>query len=55
MKERAEWLGIGLYPAAAASRLLTLPAAKVRRMRTRCSGGPQLPKLDDHWASGSSI
>jgi hypothetical protein len=61
MQDRAEWLGIGLYTAAEASRLLALPVAKVRRWL----GGyrearrahpplwrPQLPRLDDQLGLG---
>jgi len=31
MKDATDWLGLGLYTAAEASRLLDLPPAKVRR------------------------
>jgi hypothetical protein len=61
MHERAEWLGIGLYTAAEASRLLALPVAKVRRWLGgyREAGRehpplwrPQLPKLDGQLGLG---
>jgi hypothetical protein len=31
MADKSDWLGIGLYTAAEAARLLNLPVAKVRR------------------------
>jgi uncharacterized protein (DUF433 family) len=61
MNDRAEWLGIGLYTAAEASRLLNLPVAKVRRWLGGYRGAgreyaplwrPQLPKLDDQLGLG---
>ena len=61
MNDRTEWLGIGLYTAAEASRLLALPVAKVRRWLGgyRAAGQeyaplwrPQLPKLDDQLGLG---
>ena len=57
----APWLGIGLYTAAEASRLLHLPVAKVRRWLGGYRGAerdyaplwtPQLPKLDDQLGLG---
>lgn len=55
------WLGIGLYTAAEASRLLHLPGAKVRRWLGGYTSGdrdyaplwtPQLPKLDNQLGLG---
>lgn len=61
MRERDEWLGVGLYTAAEASRLLALPVARVRRWLGgyRAAGReyaplwrPQLPRLDDQLGLG---
>ena len=61
MNDRAEWLALGLYTAAEASRLLALPVAKVRRWLGgyREAGReypplwrPQLPKLDGQLGLG---
>jgi uncharacterized protein (DUF433 family) len=61
MTDRVEWLGVGLYTAAEASRLLALPLAKVRRWLGgyRAAGQeyaplwrPQLPKLDGQLGLG---
>jgi uncharacterized protein (DUF433 family) len=61
MDEQASWLGIGLYTAAEASRLLDLPAARVRRWLGgyRSAGHAheplwtvQLPRLDDRLGLG---
>jgi uncharacterized protein (DUF433 family) len=57
----ANWLGIGLYTAAEASRLLDLPVAKVRRWLGGYRGAekdyaplwtPQLPKLEGQLGLG---
>jgi uncharacterized protein (DUF433 family) len=61
MDHAANWLGIGLYTAAEASRLLHLPVAKIRRWLGGYRGAeqdyaplwtPQLPKLDDQLGLG---
>lgn len=61
MDDVESWLGIGLYTAAEASRLLELPAAKVRRWLGGYQAAeraydplwtPQLPKLDDQLGLG---
>lgn len=61
MNDQASWLGVGLYTAAEASRLLDLPAARVRRRLGgyRSAGHtyeplwtPQLPRLDDRLGLG---
>jgi uncharacterized protein (DUF433 family) len=61
MNDRAEWLGIGLYTAAEASRLLALPVAKVRRWLGGYQAAgqeyaplwrPQLSKLDGQLGLG---
>ena len=64
MNERAERLGIGLYTAAEASRLLSLPVAKgaggseaigKRVANIRRSGGSNCPSSTGSSALGSSI
>jgi uncharacterized protein (DUF433 family) len=61
MKNEAGWLGIGLYTAAEASRLLELPRARIRRwLGGYAAAGrahaplwtPQLPKLDGQLGVG---
>lgn len=61
MESGGNWLGIGLYTAAEASRLLDIPVAKVRRWLGGYRGAvteyvplwtPQLPKLDDQLGLG---
>jgi uncharacterized protein (DUF433 family) len=61
MESGSNWLGIGVYTAAEASRLLNLPVAKVRRWLGGYRGEvrdyaplwtPQLPKLDDQLGLG---
>jgi uncharacterized protein (DUF433 family) len=61
MADQSDWLGIGLYTAAEASRLLNLPVAKIRRWLGGYRGAerdyaplwtPQLPKLDDQLGLG---
>jgi hypothetical protein len=61
MDNGGNWLRIGLYTAAEASRLLSLPVAKVRRWLGGYRGEdrdypplwtPQLPKLDDQLGLG---
>jgi uncharacterized protein (DUF433 family) len=61
MENGGKWVGIGLYTAAEASRLLNLPVAKVRRWLGGYRGAvrnyaplwtPQLPKLDDQLGLG---
>jgi hypothetical protein len=61
MDSGERWLGIGLYTAAEASRLLDLPVARVRRWLGGYRGAerdyaplwtPQLPKLDDQLGLG---
>jgi uncharacterized protein (DUF433 family) len=61
MENQGNWLGIGLYTAAEASRLLNLPVARVRRWLGGYRGAirdyaplwtPQLPKLDDQLGLG---
>jgi len=61
MERPEDWLGIGLYTAAEASRLLGLPGARVRRWLAGYGWGdrryeplwtPQLPKLDGHLGLG---
>jgi uncharacterized protein (DUF433 family) len=61
MDEGESWLGIGLYTASEASRLLQLPAARVRRWLGGYSGAkgnypplwnPQLSRLDDQLGLG---
>jgi uncharacterized protein (DUF433 family) len=61
MNDQASWLGVGLYTAAEASRLLDLPAARVQRWLGgyRSAGRtyeplwtPQLPRLDDRLGLG---
>ena len=64
MNDWDDWLGLGLYTAAEASRLLHLPVAKVRRWLGGYRGAerdyaplwtPQLPRLDDQLGLVSSI
>ena len=61
MNDWDDWLGLGLYTAAEASRLLHLPVAKVRRWLGGYRGAerdyaplwtPQLPRLDDQLGLG---
>lgn len=65
MGDSGDWLGVGLYTASEAARLLKLPRQKVRRwlggydythrgerLRAAPLWAPQLPKLDDHLGLG---
>jgi uncharacterized protein (DUF433 family) len=61
MENGSDWLGIGVYTAAEASRLLNLPMATVRRWLGGYRSGardyaplwtPQLPKVDDQLGLG---